>query len=141
MILIIANFELTPAIKVDQYNDPDYYIPSQGGNTWRYVENPRVLEQQLTNANQQLNGMLVPLIKMMKACKRHNSLTDKKSFEMEEIAIANLAYINSYRDGVQQLLSAYNWISYQGIYTIENMTDQEFASYCNTTLFGSDFPA
>ena len=105
-----------------------------------YVENPRVLEERLTTANQGLNGMLVPLIKMMKACKRHNNLTDKKSFKMEEIAIANLAYINSYRDGVQQLLRAYNWISNDGIYTIEDLTDQDFASYCRTTLFGSEFP-
>ena len=84
--------------------------------------------------------MLVPLIKMMKACKRHNNLTDKKSFEMEEIAIAYLVYINSYRDGVQQLLRAYNWLGDDDMYLIEDLTDQDFASYCRTTLFGSEFP-
>ena len=135
-----CKFELTPAIKVDRYNnDSDYYIPFQGGNTWLYVESPRLLEERLTNANQSLNGMLVPLIKMMKAYKRHNNLTDKKSFEMEEIAIAYLAYINSYRDGVQQLLRAYNWLGDDDMYLIENMTDQAFANYCGQ-IFGSDFP-
>ena len=137
-----CKFELTPAIPVYVYNDYDYYIPLQGGNTWLYVESPRLLEQRLTNANQSLNGMLIPLIKMMKACKRHNNLTDKKSFEMEKIAIDSLAYIDSYRDGVQQLLRAYNWTDKsRSYYEIEAMTDQEFASYCGTTLFGNDFPA
>ena len=101
-----CKFELTPAIEVNQYYYSDYYIPFQGGNTWLYVESPRLLEEQLTDANQRLNGMLVPLIKMMKACKRHNNLTDKKSFEMEEIAIDSLTNVYDYRDGVQQLLRA-----------------------------------
>ena len=137
-----CKFELTPAIPVYQHNDSDYYIPLQGANDWLYVESPRLLEERLTNANQSLNGMLVPLIKMMKACKRHNNITDKKSFEMEEIAITYLVYIDGYRDGVQQLLRAYNWTDRRRSHDeIEIMTDQEFASYCNTTLFGSDFPA
>ena len=134
-----CKFELTPAILVPNFIFNDYYILLQGGNTWLYVESPRLLEERLTNANQSLNGMLVPLIKMMKACKRHNNLTDKKSFEMEEIAIAYLVYINSYRDGVQQLLRAYNWLGDDDMYLIENMTDQAFANYCGQ-IFGSDFP-
>ena len=136
-----CKFELTPAIKVSQYANPDYYIPAQGGNTWMQAENPRVLEERLSNANRRLNGMLTRLIKMMKACKRHNNLTDKKSFEMEEIAIVYLTYVNSYRDGVQQLLRAYSWTDRsRSYYEIEAMTDQAFASYCRTTLFGNDFP-
>ena len=137
-----CKFELTPAIVVPNFIFNDYYIPLQGENTWLYVESPRLLEERLTNANQSLNGMLVPLIKMMKTCKRHNNLTDKKSFEMEVIAIVYLAYIDSYRDGVQQLLRAYNWTDRsRSYYEIEAMTDQEFASYCGTTLFRNDFPA
>ena len=121
---------MTPAIKVYQSNDSDYYIPSQGANSWMYVENPRVLAERLTTANQGLNEMLVPLIKMMKVCKRLHNLTNLKSFEMEETAINSFGYslgnIDSYRAGVQQLLRAYNWMDDNGLFTIENMSDQEF---------------
>ena len=143
-----CKFELTPAIEINQYHYPDYYpiyyIPVQGGNDWMDVESPRILEERLTDANQGLNGMLVPLIKMMKVCKRYNNITDKKSFEMEDIVINSfgysLGYIDSYRAGVQQLLRDYNWLDDDSIYAIENWTDPEFAIYCRTTLFGNDFP-
>ena len=131
-----CKFELTPAIKVSQYADLGYYIPSQEENTWMKVESPRVLEERLSNANQRLNGMLTPLIKMMKVCKRYNNLKAKKSFELEDIAINSLSYVTDYRDGVQKLLRAYNWTNK----SLEIMTDQEFASYCRETLFGNDFP-
>ena len=124
-----------------QYADLGYYIPSQAENTWMKVESPRVLEERLSNANQRLNGMLTPLIKMMKVCKRYNNLKAKKSFELEDIAINSLSYIANYRDGVQKLLRAYNWTNKSlSYYEIESMTDQEFASYCRETLFGNDFP-
>ena len=134
-------FELTPAIKVSRIFDFDYCIPSQGENTWRQVENPRKLETRLSHVNQRLNGMLTPLIKMMKVCKRHNDIKDKTSFEIEDIAINSLAYLDSYRDGVQQLLRIYNWRDNSRSHsTIEAMTDGEFASYCRLILFGMDFP-
>ncbi len=148
-----CKFELTPAIKVisqsfletlgggqfreeSQYADLGYYIPSEKENTWMKVESPRVLEERLSDANQRLNGMLTPLIKMMKVCKRYNNLKAKKSFELEDIAINSLSYVTDYRDGVQKLLRAYNWTNK----SLEIMTDQEFASYCRETLFGNDFP-
>ena len=136
-----CKFELTPAIKVSQFSDLGYYIPSQGGNTWMQIESPRVSEERLSDANQRLNEMLTPLIKIMKVCKRHNNIKDKKSFELEDIAIRYLLGMTDYRDGVQQLLRAYNWTDQsRGHYEIEAMTDHEFASYCRTTLFGKDFP-
>ena len=116
--------------------DLGYYIPSEKENTWMKVESPRVLEEKLSKANQRLNGMLTPLIKMMKVCKRYNNLKAKKSFELEDIAINSLLYVTDYRDGVQKLLRAYNWTNK----SLEIMTDQEFASYCRETLFGNDFP-
>lgn len=133
--------ELTPAIKVSQFSDLGYYIPSQGGNTWMQIESPRVSEERLSDANQRLNAMLTPLIKIMKAYKRHNNIKDKKSFELEDIAIRYLLGMTDYRDGVQQLLRAYNWTDQsRSHYEIEAMMDHEFASYCRTTLFGKDFP-
>ena len=136
-----CKFELTPAIKANQYSDFGYYIPAQGENTWRQVEDPGILEQQLSDANKRLNGMLTPIIKMMKACKRHNDIKDKKSFELENLAINSVHYISSYRDGVQQLLRAYNWTDKCRSHSeIEAMMDREFASYCRNTLFGNDFP-
>lgn len=133
-------FELTPAIKINQYLGFSYYIPSQGGNTWMQVEDPRNLEQQLSHANRSLSGMLTPLIKMMKVCKRQNNLKGKKSFELENLAINSLQYIDNYRGGVQELLKAYDWIDYSQSCSIEAMTDEKFASYCRSTLFGMDFP-
>ena len=104
------------------------------------VENPRELEKRLSSANQRLDGMLTPLIKMMKVYKRYNNIKDKKSFEIEEIAINSLAYLDSYRIGVQQLLGIYNWIDYSQSCLIEAMSDQQFAFYCRSILFGKDFP-
>ena len=135
-----CKFELTPAINVNQFSGFGYYIPAQGENTWRQVEDPGILEQQLSDANKRLNGMLTPLIKMMKVCKRHNDIKGKKSFELENLAINSLHHISSYRDGVQHLLRVYNWLDFAQRYSIENMNDQDFASYCRTTLFGNDFP-
>ena len=136
-----CRFELTPAIRISDIFGNGYYIPVQGGNSWVQVESPNVLEHRLSHANSRLNGMLTPLIKMMKACKRKNEIVGYKSFELETKAIASLTYINSYRDGVQQLLRAYQWTDNRmSQWDVETMTDQEFASYCRNTLFGNDFP-
>lgn len=135
-----CKFELTPAIKVNQYLGFSYYIPTQGGNTWMQVEDPRKLEQRLSHANQRLDRKLIPLIKMMKVYKRINNIQGKKSFELENLAINSLQSIYNYRTGVQQLLKDYNWIDYFRSYSIEAMTDNEFAAYCRTDLFGTDFP-
>ena len=136
-----CKFELTPAIPVNYYTDFGYYIPAQGQNAWVQVESPKLLEDRLSSANTRLNGLLVPLIKMMKACKRYNNIDGIKSFEMEDRAIGSLHYVSDYRDGVQKLLRLYNWSDKSRSYwEIESMTDPEFASYCRMVLFGYDFP-
>ena len=137
-----VTFELTPAIEVENYwGYNTFYIPEMSkNNTWQLIENPRVLEEELTEANKRLNQKLNPLIKMMKKCKIHNGLKTP-SFEMEKMAIDSLYYINGFRDGIEQLLKIYNWTtkSYTS-YDIENMSDGEFSIFCRDILFGFDFP-
>ena len=138
-----VTFELTPAIEVKNYwgGDNEFYIPEMSkNNTWQNVENPRVLEKKLTEANKQLNKKLNPLIKMMKKCKVNNNLKTP-SFEMEIMAINYLYDIDNYRDGIQKLLRAYQWTHKEyNYYEIENMSDNEFAIFCRNDLFGYDFP-
>jgi predicted nucleotidyltransferase len=137
-----VTFELTPAIEIENYqiHNP-FYIPEMSkNNTWQLIENPRVLEEKLTEANKRLNQKLNPLIKMMKKCKIHNNI-NTPSFEMEKMAINSLYYINGFRDGIQQLLRVYQWEHNKyTYYDIENMSDNEFATFCRNSLFGYDFP-
>jgi predicted nucleotidyltransferase len=137
-----VTFELTPAIEIENYSEVDnkFYIPKMSrDNEWQLVENPRILEKELTKANQRLDNKLNPLIKMMKKCKVNNNLTIP-SFEMEKMAINKLYSIDNFRDGVQQLLSIYNWYNYSKISEIKNKSDDEFAIFCRNILFGYDFP-
>ena len=134
-------FELTPAIEINNwYGHNNFYIPEMSkNNTWQKVENPRILEEELTEANKRLNQKLNPLIKMMKKCKvKHNWKIP--SFEMEKMAITQLYSIDNFRDGVQKLLEIYNWYKYDKIIEIKNKSDTEFATFCRDILFGSDFP-
>ena len=106
-----VTFELTPAIEIE--NDcgeySEFYIPEMSkNNIWQKVENPRVLENSLTQKNQSLDQKLNPLIKMMKKCKVNNNIKTP-SFEMEKMAINSLDYFNGFRDGVQHLLRVYEW--------------------------------
>ena len=136
-----CKFELTPAIMAGHSHDYGFYIPKQGANEWMLVDSPRRFENELSQANNRLNGMLTPLIKMMKACKKFNSINDIKSFEMEEKAVNSLYSVLSYRDGIQKLLRAYGWTANNySYYQIESMSDYDFASFCRNTLFGTDFP-
>jgi len=135
-----VTFELTPAIEIESWSQHNnFYIPQMSkNNTWQSVENPRILEEKLTEVNKRLNQKLNPLIKMMKKCKVNNNIKTP-SFEMEQMAINSLYYnIDNYRDGVQKLLRVYEWK--YNYYDIENMSDREFATFCRDTLFGSDFP-
>lgn len=138
-----VTFELTPAIEIENYwgGHSEFYIPEMSkNNTWQKVENPRVLENLLTQKNQSLNQKLNPLIKMMKKCKINNNIKTP-SFEMEKLAINSLYNIRDFRDGVQQLLRIYNWThKTYSHYNIENMSDNEFATFCRDILFGYDFP-
>ena len=135
-----VTFELTPAIEILNYGHNSFYIPEMSkNNTWQYVENPRILEESLTQKNQALNQKLNPLIKMMKKCKlKHNLSTP--SFEMEKMAINQLYSIDNFRDGVQKLLEIYSWYKYDKIIEIQNKSDTEFATFCRDILFGNDFP-
>ena len=136
-------FELTPAIEIKNYwsEYSEFYIPEMSkNNIWQKVENPRVLENSLTQKNQSLNQKLNPLIKMMKKWKVNNNIKIP-SFEMEKMAIHSLSSINGFRDGVQQLLRVYESRNKTyNHYNIENMSDQDFAIFCRDSLFGYDFP-
>ena len=49
-----VTFELTPAIEIENYwgGHSEFYIPEMSkNNTWQKVENPRVLENLLTQKN------------------------------------------------------------------------------------------
>jgi hypothetical protein len=139
-------FELTPAIEIENYSKThnDFYIPSLSkNNEWQTVDNPRVLEDKLSNKNQELDGMLTPLIKMIKKCKIENEIKNYSSYEMEELAIENLNYwsFDNYRNGIEKLLKIYEWSHKKyTYYDIKNFSDDRFADFCRTTLFGSDFP-
>lgn len=136
-------FELTPAIEIENYwgEYSEFYIPEMSkNNIWQKVENPRVLENLLTQKNQSLNQKLNPLIKMMKKWKVNNNIKIP-SFEMEKMAIDSLYSINGFRDGVQQLLRVYESRNKTyNHYNIENMSDKDFAIFCRDSLFGYDFP-
>lgn len=135
-----CRFELTPAIEVNNYWSKYYQIPNSNNlNQWLQVDDPDILGERLSKANSSM-PMLVPLIKMMKKCKEFNNLKSPKSFEMELLAMNQLRYVASYRDGVQQLLGIYGWLNYSDLITVKNKTDIEFAQYCKQQLFGSDFP-
>lgn len=135
-----CKFELTPAIEGNTWGANYYEIPNSLNLLyWQRVDNPDILGEQLTRANQS-NPMLIPLIKMMKRCKQHNNLTKPRSFEMELLAIRQLGYISSYRDGVTRLLEIYGWLGWSDLQQIRSMTDDSFANYCRSTLFGNDFP-
>jgi hypothetical protein len=135
--------ELTPAIEIESYwqTDNSFYIPNLGkDNSWQKVDNPRILEKKLSQKNGELNGMLTPLIKMMKKAKINNNIK-MQSFEMEKLAINSFYWgIESYRYGVQELLKVYDWKQQYSFYKIESFSDDDFAFFCRNELFGSDFP-
>ena len=77
---------------------------------------------------------------MMKKCKIKNNLKKPRSFELEVLAIRQLGYVTSYREGVTRLLEIYGWINAADIYKIKLMSDDAFGTYCRNTLFGNEFP-
>lgn len=131
-----CKIELTPVIK--SYWDT-YFLPVR--NDWDNTSNPKTLETRLTNKNQSLNNMLIPLIKIMKKMKRNNPNRYRTpSYKMEELAINGLHSIDNYRDGVQKLMEIYEWKDYWQMKDIRNMNDQTFYEKCRSEYFGSDFP-
>lgn len=142
-----CKFELTPVIKASllsiRYKIPQKKILEVGLN-WFEIPDPNVFGTRLTQRNEALNGKLVPLIKMMKKMKAQNGLNNIKSFEMEQKAVDELNSIYSYRDGVEQLMKIYGWNDHEipNFYSwLSALNDKDFAAYCRTSLFGTDFPA
>lgn len=137
-------FELTPAIEEGSYfgGVQSYLIPSKDkDNNWMIVENPNILENSLSEANKRLDGKLTKLIRMMKKCKKTHNIKNPQSCDMERLAISQLSWVKDYRDGIQKLLRIYEWSDYSNsYYQIEQMSDEDFATYCRNTLFGTDFP-
>lgn len=135
-----CKFELTPVIEGNTWGANYYEIPNISNlSYWQRVDNPDILGEQLIQANKS-NPMLVPLIKMMKRCKQTHKLAKPRSFEMEILAIKQLGYISSYRNGVIKLLEIYGWLDSSGLQKARIMSDDEFGNYCRNTLFGNDFP-
>ncbi|MBW7877531.1 MAG: hypothetical protein H3C47_16260, partial [Candidatus Cloacimonetes bacterium] len=134
-----CKIELTPAI-ANQYFGSSYFIPGQGVNGWSSTEDPRLAEDRLSRANHRVNGMLTPLIKMMKFAKRHNKV-NIKSYQIEEIATRSIYFMSSYRDGVQQMLRHLNWsVNRMHPLQLERLSDSEFGSLCRSAIFGNEFP-
>ena len=138
-------FEITPALSQLGILSLGYKIPQKGlySLNWEYIEDPNSLAKRLSQRNVELGNKLIPLIKMMKKCKNHNKIKNIKSFEMEEKAIQRLSSIFSFRTGVQELLKIYEWSdnSKQNYHQwLQNLSDNDFASHCRSTLFGQEFP-
>lgn len=135
-----VTYDLTPAIPSGTILGTHYKIPSQSGDTWQAAQDPNELATKLQNANYRLSQKLVPLVKMMKRCRDFNKLSIR-SFQIEEIAIQNIRSIQSYRDGVQQMLRLLDWKKpNQSHYDVEYMDDIRFAQFARNDLFGTDFP-
>jgi hypothetical protein len=136
-----CKIELTPAIPAGYYPEQGYYIPKQGTNEWMLTDDPKRAESRLSQANTRLNGKLTPLIKMIKHAKNNNNIRDIKSYEIEDIAIRNVSYMSNYRDGVQQMFRCLGWtVNNMNQFQLEQLSEQEFAKLCRTSIFGCDFP-
>ncbi len=135
-----CKFELTPSIEAATWGTSYYEIPNVSNTgLWQRVDSPDVLGERLSQANKQ-TPLLIPLIKMMKRCKEKNNLKNLRSFEMELLAIQKLGFVNTYREGVTRLLDIYGWLGNADLYNLKLKNDLEFANYCRSTLFGTDFP-
>lgn len=136
-----CKIELIPAIPAGYYPEQGYYIPKQGTNEWMLTDDPKRAESRLSQANTRVNGKLTPLIKMIKHAKNNNNIRDIKSYEIEDIAIRNVSYMSNYRDGVQQMFRCLGWtVNNMNQFQLEQLSDQEFAKICRTSIFGCDFP-
>lgn len=142
-----CKFELTPVIK-SNFLSTRYKIPQKQllglGLNWMEIEDPNVFGTRLSQRNEALGGKLIPLIKMMKKMKSQNKINDIKSFDMEQKAVNGINSIDSYREGIQQLMKIYGWSNSKipNYHTwLSTLSDSDFAAYCRNSLFGTDFPA
>lgn len=140
-----CKFELTPVLKSQNVLFGGYQIPQKffGVLFWTQIQDPNIFGTRLSQKNAELENRLIPLIKMMKKCKAQNDINDIKSFQMEEKAVNELWSISSSRDGVQKLMQIYGWSDskIQNYHLwLSSLSDNDFATYCRNSLFGTDFP-
>lgn len=133
-----CKIEITPAIPYVG-GIFGYYIP-KNDEGWQ-ISNPIASEDTLSKKNAELKYYLIPLIKMMKVCKKFNSISEQ-SFALETKAVNGLYNISDYRDGVQKLLRVYGWSDKTPDYytRVESMSSDDFVRYAREKLFGDQFP-
>jgi len=93
------SIDVIPAFET---NSELYKIPHVSENTDIWLEsNPKIHGEKLTEANDTTNGLLVPLVKLLKAWKR-DKCSYVKSFHLELLAIEiiNNSDIESYTEGI-----------------------------------------
>ena len=93
------SIDVIPAFEI---NSELYKIPhvSENSDTW-LKSNPKIHGEKLTEANDTTNGLLVPLVKLLKAWKR-DKCSYVKSFHLELLAIEiiNNFDLESYANGI-----------------------------------------
>src|SRR3989344_1787980 len=93
------SIDVIPAFEI---NSELYKIPHVSENSDSWLEsNPKIHGEKLTEANDTTNGLLVPLVKLLKAWKR-DKCSYVKSFHLELLAIEiiNNSDIESYTEGI-----------------------------------------
>lgn len=93
------SIDVIPAFEI---NSELYKIPHVSENSDIWLEsNPKIHGEKLTEANDTTNGLLVPLVKLLKAWKR-DKCSYVKSFHLELLAIEiiNNSGIESYANGI-----------------------------------------
>ncbi len=93
------SIDVIPAFEI---NSELYKIPYVSENSDSWLEsNPKIHGEKLTEANDTVNGLLVPLVKLLKAWKR-DKCSYVKSFHLELLAmeIINNSDIESYANGI-----------------------------------------
>lgn len=94
------SIDVIPAFEI---NSELYKIPhvSENSDTW-LESNPKIHGEKLTEANDTTNGLLVPMVKLLKSWKR-DKCSYVKSFHLEllTIEIINDSGIESYANGIK----------------------------------------
>jgi len=104
------SIDVIPAFEI---NSELYKIPhvSEKSDSW-LESNPKIHGEKLTESNDTVNGLLVPLVKLLKAWKR-DKCSYVKSFHLELLAIEiiNNSDIESYANGINLFFdSASNYL-------------------------------
>jgi len=92
--------DVIPAFEI---NSELYKIPHVSDDSDLWLEsNPKIHKEKLTNANDTVNGLLVPIVKLLKAWKR-DKCSYVKSFHLELLAIEiiNNSEVESYTNGIK----------------------------------------